>query len=135
MRGGFELRKPLPGAGFGGVVSLPGGDGAGAVIVAAEAAPDALPAALAEASGLLLLRGMQAMADAPELLVRLSRIFGPEVEDYRRTLTPLHMVHPTVSEIFLVANIPPASRAPPRRPDPPLTADGRLPVQFPHRRG
>ena len=45
------------------------------------------------------------------------------------------MVHPTVPEIFLVSNTPPASRAPPRRPDPPFTADGRLPVQFPHRRG
>jgi len=75
------------------------------------------------------------MAEAPELLVRLSRLFGSEVEDYRQTLTPLHMVHPTVPEIFLVPNTPPASRAPPRRPDPPLTADGRLPVQFPHRRG
>ena len=31
---------------------------------------------------------MGAMADTPELLVRLSRIFGSEVEDYRHTLTP-----------------------------------------------
>ena len=132
---GLELQKPLPGANFGGLVLLPGGDGAQAIIAAAEAAPDALPRALADASGLLLMRDMQAMADAPDLLVRLSRIFGPEVEDYRQTLTPAHMVHPTVPEIFLVSNTPPASRAPPRRPDPPLTADGRLPVQFPHRRG
>jgi taurine dioxygenase len=78
---------------------------------------------------------MDAMADAPTLLVRLSRIFGSEVEDYRQTLTPLNMVHDTVPEIFVVANRPPASRAPPRRPDPPLTEDGKLPVQFPHRRG
>src|SRR5262249_12137023 len=109
--------------------------GAAALIEAAEADPDALPAALAECSGLLLLPGMNAMAEAPELLVRLSRIFGSEVEDYRETLTPKNMVHATVPEIFLVANPPPASRAPPRRPDPPLTEDGRLPVQFPHRRG
>jgi taurine dioxygenase len=45
------------------------------------------------------------------------------------------MVHETVPEIFIVANKPPVSRAPPRRPDPPLTSDGRFPVQFPHRRG
>ena len=135
MSGGLELRQPLPGARFGGLVLSPGGDGAHTVIAAAEAAPDALHRALADASGLLLIRDMQAMADAPHLLVRLSRLFGSEVEDYRQTLTPAHMVHPTVPEIFLVSNTPPASRAPPRRPDPPLTADGRLPVQFPHRRG
>jgi taurine dioxygenase len=131
----FQVQKPLPGSSFGGLVRLRGSDGAHAFIAAAEAAPHALPRALADASGLLLMQDMQAMADAPELLVRLSRIFGPEVEDYRQTLTPAHMVHPEIPEIFLVSNTPPASRAPPRRPDPPLTADGRLPVQFPHRRG
>jgi taurine dioxygenase len=135
MTGRFEIRKPLPNASFGARATLPEGDDAAAVIAEAEANPDALPRALADASGLLLLQGMQGMADAPELLVRLSRIFGTEVEDYRQTLTPANMVHATVPEIFLVANQPPASRAPPRRPDPPLTADGRLPVQFPHRRG
>ena len=55
--------------------------------------PDALPLALAESSGLLLLQGMDAIAEEPALLVRLSRIFGPEVEDYRQTLTARHMVH------------------------------------------
>jgi taurine dioxygenase len=94
-----------------------------------------LPRALAESGGLLLLRGMDEMAGEPELLVRLSRVFGPEVEDYRRTLTPLNMVHETVPEIFLVSNIPPVSRLPPRPPDPPLTEDGMLPTRFPHRRG
>ena len=44
-------------------------------------------------------------------------------------------VHPTVPEIFLVSNMAPVNRAPPRRPEPPLTADGRLPVQYPHRKG
>ena len=90
-----------------------------------------MPRALADSSGLLLLQGMDAIADEPTLLVRLSRIFGPEVEDYRQTLTAQNMVHETVPEIFVVANIPPTNRAPPRRPDPPLTAEGKLPVQFP----
>jgi len=90
---------------------------------------------LAGSCGLLLIPGLHAMTEAPELLVRLSRLFGTEVEDYRHTLTARNMVHPTVPEIFVVSNIPPVSRQPPRRPDPPLTADGRLPVQFPHRRG
>jgi taurine dioxygenase len=129
----FELVRPLPSASFGGLIRHTGD--AHTLVAAGEAEPDALPRALAEAGGLLLIEGMDAMTDAPELLVRLSRIFGPEVEDYRNTLTPLSMVHRTVPEIFIVANKPPVSRPPPRRPDPALTAEGNLPVQFPHRRG
>jgi taurine dioxygenase len=131
----FGLDTPLPTATFGGRLRCTAGSDAHSVIGAAEAEPDTLPTLLAEAGGLLLLPGMQAIAEAPELLVRLSRLFGPEVEDYRQTLTPAHQVHATVPEIFLVSNIPPASRKPPPLPDPPLTADGRLPTQFPHRRG
>jgi taurine dioxygenase len=131
----FERLAPLQGANFGALVRLPDASGAAAFVATAEAEPEALPDALAAADGLLLIPAMQDMIEAPEMLVRLSRIFGPEVEDYRETLTPLHMVHPTVPEIFVVANQPPVSRPPPRRPDPPYTADGKLPVQFPHRRG
>jgi taurine dioxygenase len=105
------------------------------VIEAAEAAPNALPDALAQCGGLLLLTGMQAIAEAPALLVRLSRLFGPEVEDYRQTLTRSNTVHETVPEIFVVSNIPSVGRQPPPLPDPPLTADGKLPVQYPHRKG
>lgn len=135
MSDGFDVASPLPGARFGARVSLRGGGGAGALIEAAERAPDALPRALAEAGGVLLLPDMQAMIDDPALLVRLSRVFGPEVEDYRETLTARNMVHTEVPEIFIVSNVPPVGRPPPRQPDPPLTADGKLPVQFPHRRG
>ena len=135
MSSGFELVRPLPDAAFGGRIDFRNAGGARALISAAEQDRDALPRALADSSGLLLLQGMDAMADEPELLVRLSHLFGSEVEDYRQTLTALAMVHQTVPEIFIVSNIPPASRPPPRRPDPPLTADGKLPVQFPHRRG
>jgi taurine dioxygenase len=131
----FELVRPLPGATFGGRVGISGEGGAHALIMAAERQPEAPPPALAESGGLLLLQGMQAIADEPDLLVRLSRIFGREVEDYRQTLTLRTMVHETVPEIFVVSNTPPMSRMPPRRPEPPLTEDGRLPVQFPHRRG
>ena len=35
----------------------------------------------------------------------------------------------------MVSNIAPVNRKPPRRPDPPLTADGRLPVQYPAPQG
>ena len=135
MSGDFELIRPLPGANFGGCVRLIGEAGARRGVQAAESDPEALPRALAECSGLLVLHGMDEMVDEPELLVRLSRVFGTEVEDYRQTLTAPNMVHETVPEIFLVSNIPPVSRNPPRRPDPPLTADGKLPTRFPHRRG
>lgn len=133
MSSSFDLIRPLPGASFGGTLRIAGG--ARALIDVAERNPDALPKALADSAGLLLLPAMTAMIDAPELLVRLSHAFGPEVEDYRQTLTSRNMVHPTVPEIFIVSNVPPVNRPPPRRPDPPLTADGKLPVQFPHRRG
>jgi taurine dioxygenase len=132
MGGSLSLDGPLPGANFGGRVRL---DGAHAVIQAAERDPEALPRLHAQSGGLLLLPGMDAIAEAPELLVRLSRCFGREVENYRETLTPLTAVHETVPEIFVVSNAPPVSRDPPRRPDPPLTTDGKLPMQFPHRRG
>jgi taurine dioxygenase len=135
MSGGFELFKPLPNARFGGRIAAGRDIGARAFVEAAEGDPDALPDALAVSGGLLLLEGMEAMADEPELLVRLSRVFGVEVEDYRHNLTSLNQVHEAVPEIFIVSNVPPVSRMPPRRPDPPLTEDGRLPTQFPHRRG
>jgi len=131
---GFEIVRPLPGARFGGRVRLPGGD-ARASIAAAEAAPDALPQALAAAAGLLLLPGLDAIAAEPALLLRLSRLFGPQVEDYRHTLTARNMVHPEVPEIFVVSNVPPVSRQPPPRPEPPLDAAGCLPTRYPQRRG
>jgi len=131
----FELVAPLPQARFGGKVAPTMGGGAAGVVRAAEADPAVLPGLLARCGGLLLIPGMDAMAAAPELLVRFSRIFGPEVEDYRDNLTPLNMVHPEVPEIFIVSNTPPVGRAPPKRPEPPFTADGKLPTQFPHRRG
>ena len=65
----------------------------------------------------------------------MSYLFGPEVEDYRTLLTRVTMAHETVPEIFMVTNMVPGARPPPRRPDPPLTADGKLPVQYPHRKG
>ena len=90
---------------------------------------------LAECHGLLLMPGMNEMAGQPELLLRLSHTFGPEVENYRHTGMNPKMVHPDVPEIFVVSNTPPAERQPPALPDPPLTADGKLPLQYPHRRG
>jgi taurine dioxygenase len=131
----FETRGPLNDANFGAVLTLKSGHGAHALAKAMEVEPEALPRALAEAGGVLLVQGLHEINDDPELLVRLSRFFGPEVEDYRRTLTDPKSVHTAVPEILLVSNLPPVSKAPPRRPEPALTGDGRLPVQYPHRKG
>jgi taurine dioxygenase len=136
MSSTFSVQSPLNRVQFGASVTLASKPNDPAALVsAAEAEPGALPAILAEASGLLLLPGMHAMAKDPERLLRLSHIFGTEVENYHQTLTPANMVHPTVPEIFIVSNTPPVSRPPPKRPDPPFMPDGSLPVQFPHRRG
>ena len=131
----FNLQTPLPGASFGGIISLPGAPGAEAFVAATEAEPDAMARMLADCHGVLLVRGLGPMAQAPDLLLRLSRVFGPEVENYRETGMAPNMIHPEVPEIFVVSNTPPVSRPPPKRPDPPFNPDGSLPVQFPHRRG
>jgi taurine dioxygenase len=126
--------KALTGSGMGREVHGFGGDAA-AFAAAAEGSPDWLMQAMGAARGLLLVRGMDGISSDPALLLRLSRLFGAEVEDYRQTLTSLQQVHPEVPEIFVVSNTPPAKRMPPPLPDPPRLADGGLPVQFPHRRG
>ena len=59
----FELVRPLPNASFGGLIRH-GGD-ARTLVAAGEAESDALPRALAEAGGLLLIEGMEAMIDGP----------------------------------------------------------------------
>jgi taurine dioxygenase len=138
MKGPFDITRPLPGASFGGMARLiSGGLAADAykVVAAAEAAPEALPQALADCGGLLLLQGMHAITQEPDLLLRLSALFGPEVEDYTKTITSRTSVHESVPEILVVSNIPPVSRKPPPLPEPPLTPDDRLPVQYPHRKG
>ena len=123
----IKVAQPLPGAAFGATVRL-------TRPLAAEM-PFNLPDVLAQAGGLLLIPGMNEISRTPELLVRLSRQFGTEVEDYRHLPTGQHLVHETQPEIFLVTNTVPGARPPPARPEPPMTADGRLPVQYPHRKG
>jgi taurine dioxygenase len=131
----IEVVRPLPGATFGGIVTLADKADGPAAVAYAEAKPEALASALAECGGLLLIKGMHAIAQEPDLLIRLSRTFGAEVEDYTKTLTAPTSVHQTVPHILVVSNMPPVNRAPPPRPEPPLTADGKLPLQYPHRRG
>ncbi len=127
MSGPVEVIRPLPKAAFGATVRLGKPLSAGL--------PDGLPQILAKAGGLLHIPGANAISAEPGLLVRLSRLFGPAVEDYRYLPTGQHMVHKTQPEIFLVTNTVPGARPPPAQPEPPLTADGQLPVQYPHRKG
>jgi len=127
MTAPIDVARPLPGAAFGATVRLSR--------PLNEAMPDGLPQALADAGGLLLLQGLDEITKDPRLLVTMSYLLGPEVEDYRTLLTRTSMAHETVPEIFMVTNMVPNSRPPPLRPEPPLTADGKLPVQYPHRKG
>ena len=127
MTAPIDVARPLPGAAFGATVRLSR--------PLNEAMPDGLPQALADAGGLLLLPGLDEITKDPRLLVTMSYLLGPEVEDYRTLLTRVSMAHETVPEIFMVTNMVPGSRPPPLRPEPPLTADGKLPVQYPHRKG
>ena len=89
----FEV-SPLPGADFGAVFRFPLDTDTRSAVAALEAEPAILSDALDRSGGLLLFPGLHAIVREPELLVRLSRLFGPEVENYRRTLSEAHMIHP-----------------------------------------
>lgn len=123
---------PLPDTSFGGLILA---DEAETFVAAAEAAPDVLPAALCDAHGMLVLKGLGAVSGDPEMLLRLSRLFGKEVESYRETTNRTNLIHPEIPQIYVISNLPPMCRQPPDPPSPPRLPDGGLPVQFPHRRG
>ncbi len=127
--------QSLDGATFGKLVSFDGADGAKAVVEAAEVEPGALTDALYAGNGFLLLKGMSGITQEPALLMRISQLFGNEIENYRETQMRPTSIHSEVPEILLVSNMPPVDRPPPKQPAPLLTKDGNLPVQFPHRRG
>ncbi|MEM6622377.1 MAG: TauD/TfdA family dioxygenase [Pseudomonadota bacterium] len=93
------------------------------------AAAKDLPAMMDRASGLLLIRGLSALAGRPGDMVALARAFGTEVEDIRQTLTAPRFFHPDVAEIMVLSNKPEVGHQPPPRP--PLQPDGTLDVQFP----
>ena len=89
--------------------------------------------------GLLLIRGLDAVADEPELLLRLSLLFGDDVEDYRHSEWnaewPEPVIHEDVPQVLLMTDLPPSLVQPGTPPDPPLLPDGSFPVQYPHRGG
>lgn len=134
----FDL-APLPGATFGGVVTFKDGMSGRAATAALEKNPQPLLDALYASGGFLLLPGMMDILAEPKLMVRLSQLFGREVEDNLKTYTAenktLFNIHEEVPEIILVTNAPPINSQPMTRPEPPLTADGKFPTRFPHRKG
>jgi taurine dioxygenase len=100
-----------------------------------EHSPDSLLSMFYQADGLLVIKGVHDIASDPGLLVRISRLFGNEVENYRTTITTDQFFHETEDEILVLSNRPPCNFEPPAQPNPGFTADGDLPIQFPHRKG
>ena len=136
----FHELSALSGACFGAVMRFPALSGAREAVAALETAPETLGAEICARGGLLLIPHMHEISDEPELLLRLGKLLGPEVEDYRNSYSfvnrrNLFDFHDTVPEIIQITNMPPIGTQPSPLPDPPLTEDGRLPVQHPHRTG
>lgn len=130
---------PLPGVTFGGVMRFKNGMGARAATEALEKNPQPLLDAIYACGGILLIPGMDEILEEPKLMVRLSQLFGREVENNLTTYSAenrtLFNIHEDVPEIIIVTNAPPINEQPMTRPVPPLTADGRFPTRFPHRKG
>ena len=133
--GRFFTVDPLTSTSFGGRIRLAGTSSLESAVCALESSPVLLAQALYDAGGLLFLPGLNEISSEPGLLTRLSQLFGPEVENYKQTLTEQNKIHPEFSQILQITNMSPSCQMPPVRPDPPLTPAGRLPVNFPHRRG
>ena len=88
--------NPLNGASFGARLVLANTTELRTGVETLEANPNHLAGLLAQARGLLIIRGAHDISSAPELMVRISQLLGPEVEDYRETLTPENMIHKQV---------------------------------------
>ena len=85
-----------------------------------------------QAGGLMVMKGLQEIRDCPQALVELSRLFGPEVENYHQTLTSNRFFHETIPEILILTNDPPCNHPPPPRSGRSTENSDELRVQFPH---
>lgn len=121
--------EPLAAEGFGSAVTV-AADGPEDAIAAIREAAEDLVGAFHAAGGLMVVRGLGALARAPQAFVDLARLFGPEVENVRETLTAPRFFHPALPEIMLLANTPPCSHPPP--PKAPPGPDGGLELRHPH---
>ena len=77
----FLTVDPLANATFGGRISLAGKSSLDSTVCALESSPALLAQVFYDAGGLLYLSGLNEISTEPGLLTRLSRLFGPEVED------------------------------------------------------
>ena len=127
--------NPIPNTSFGAIAKARDNITLVDLIAELESCPEQLLTPFYDASGLLVLKNATAINEDPALIVRLSRLFGPEVENYHETLTPVQLIHESIPEIAVISNLPPMNFEVPALPDPPTTVDGQLPVQFPHRKG
>ncbi len=132
MTGSSLTFRPLEAAPFGVLAEIEAGDVDAAVALFLQAA-DEISGALHAAGGLMVVRGLSALRDAPRALVTISQVFGPDVENYRETLTAERFFHEEVAEVLVLSNMPPCNHPPPPRPEPLLDEEGRFPVQFPQR--
>lgn len=120
--------EPLEAGPFGILVDF-GDAGVERAVALCTAGAEELRARFFAARGLMVMRGLQGIRDCPPALVELSRLFGPEVENYRETLTSARFFHDSVDEILVLSNAPPCNHPPPAR----VEAGGEESVQFPER--
>ncbi|MEM7237713.1 MAG: TauD/TfdA family dioxygenase, partial [Pseudomonadota bacterium] len=121
--------EPLATEGFGSAVTIKAETPDGAIQLALDDA-DRLRETFDLAGGLMVIRGLDALVSRPEAFVDIARIFGPEVENVRETLTAPRFFHPDLPEIMRLANTPPCRHPPPRRA--PAGPDGGFEVRHPH---
>ena len=88
-----------------------------------------------EHDGLMVVRGLTGLRDKPSLLVQLSSLFGPEVENYRSTVTTSQFFHETEAEIIVLSNLPPCNFEPPPKPVSQNHKENYFPVSYPDRVG
>jgi len=119
--------QKLPHRGFGIRVDF-GDAGPKAAIDGVLQFADVLLERFADAGGLIVIKGLSGLKDAPEKLLEISTLFGPEVENVHQTLTAPRFFH-EVPEIMVLSNKPPCLHPPP--PKPPAGSSGEIRVQFP----
>ncbi|MGD8838224.1 MAG: TauD/TfdA family dioxygenase [Gammaproteobacteria bacterium] len=104
-----------------------------AIVARCAADAEGLRSRFHAAGGLMIIRGLQDIRQQPGALLELSRLFGPEVENYRETLTSPRFFHDSVDEILILTNAPPCNHPPPPRMYGDDGNSSTLRVQFPHR--
>lgn len=125
---GFRL-DPIDGSHFGVRLRFDNSD-ADSILRIFHSNADVILQAFYAARGLMLVEGLQDLRQHPQVLVEISRLFGPEVENSRLTLTSERFFHASVDEILVLSNAPPCNHPPPPKAIP-AQEGAAFPVQFP----